>query len=163
MVRALCCPHLHPCCRGHHSWFVDDPDTTGNVTVDAFIVVFWEKNRSYAWLKLTSVVDFVVLYWPALYNGSTLLFFVFFLSLQCKNVRKKPSTKEIFVISTLRKNLHSQNCLFVCFNRDAVRHRALADCTFAFLYLDACLLLANGTYSCLFTTGMVSDVLRCSI
>lgn len=73
--------------------------------------------------------------------------FFFFLSLQCKNVRKKPSSKQIFVISTLRKNLHSQKSfLLVCFNRYVVTHGPLADCTFAFIYLDECLLLADGTY-----------------
>lgn len=36
---------------------------------------------------------------------------------------------------------------FVCFNRYVVRRGALADCTFAFIYLDECLLRAEGTYN----------------
>lgn len=117
--------------------------------------VFWENYRSYVisvTLNFMSAVIFTVSYWPALYNGSTLLS-LWFYSMKMSNW---PSIKRIFVMQTLRNISLCQSCLpEVWFWHPLSVHLHL------YIGMSVCswqMASVSHLYSCLFTIEMVSNV-----
>lgn len=113
--------------------------TANNVDMATSLGSLLREDRFYVIsvrMNFMSVVIFTISYWPALYSGSTVLS-LWFCSMKMSNW---PSIEWIFLMQMLQNISLCQSCLPEVW----FWHPVPVICTFAFIYLDECVFMADG-------------------